>query len=415
MSKAAESVEASLGGSVNQVFSSLFQLGNDIQRNHQFPWEQLAAQARELSQAKLILFARVFEDIEDMPRTDDNGERKPFMQVRWVGDKPIVVPHASNASAAPISNVSPASPSLIGIDAFSLTSDSIVQEAYMNNTTKIGMVLPLLDNFKIFPLTNDLTPFVQPIAGNGVVVCFVSWHDIFQSTNQQGFQVVLRNSQNQTFTLRLGNESTKVLESGDQSDSYLSQYAVDMAISDRGTNYVFSLVPTTSFYEQYRSAQPFSFALVIAVIVIVSGHIFKLHDAVISQIIEGILEQTARTRAILEKIIDPAVRDRLFSTSDVSERDGKITINDFFFKTDEVARKTSSRNKPVAELYPHVTVMMADLAGFTSWSSSREPGQVFMLLESLYSAFDEIAASSNIFKGKCIRLPANFGLTSTFS
>ena len=33
----------------------------------------------------------------------------------------------------------------------------------------------------------------------------------------------------------------------------------------------------------------------------------------------------------------------------------------------------------------------ADIAGFTSWSSSREPAQVFVLLQHLYQAFDEIA------------------------
>jgi hypothetical protein len=46
---------------------------------------------------------------------------------------------------------------------------------------------------------------------------------------------------------------------------------------------------------------------------------------------------------------------------------------------------------PVADLYPDATVMFADIAGFTSWSSVREPTQVFTLLETLYGAFDAIA------------------------
>jgi class 3 adenylate cyclase len=42
--------------------------------------------------------------------------------------------------------------------------------------------------------------------------------------------------------------------------------------------------------------------------------------------------------------------------------------------------------------------MFADLVGFTAWSSVREPTQVFMLLETLYRAFDRIANQRGVFK-----------------
>jgi class 3 adenylate cyclase len=44
-------------------------------------------------------------------------------------------------------------------------------------------------------------------------------------------------------------------------------------------------------------------------------------------------------------------------------------------------------------LYPDATVCLLILRGFTSWSSVREPTQVFTLLETLYGAFDAIAKS----------------------
>lgn len=37
---------------------------------------------------------------------------------------------------------------------------------------------------------------------------------------------------------------------------------------------------------------------------------------------------------------------------------------------------------PIADLFPSTTVMFADIAGFTAWSSEREPTQVFQLLVS---------------------------------
>lgn len=39
-----------------------------------------------------------------------------------------------------------------------------------------------------------------------------------------------------------------------------------------------------------------------------------------------------------------------------------------------------------------------NVAGFTSWSSSREPGHVFILLQFVYQAFDKIAKKHNVFK-----------------
>lgn len=70
----------------------------------------------------------------------------------------------------------------------------------------------------------------------------------------------------------------------------------------------------------------------------------------------------------------------------------------------------------VADLFPETTILFADIAGFTAWSSGacwkvlvvlkkltqsvtvREPSQVFILLETLYHAFDVIAKQRGVFK-----------------
>lgn len=46
--------------------------------------------------------------------------------------------------------------------------------------------------------------------------------------------------------------------------------------------------------------------------------------------------------------------------------------------------------------------MFADLAGFTKWSSSRSPCEVFELLENLYESFDRIASKRGVFKVETI-------------
>jgi hypothetical protein len=44
------------------------------------------------------------------------------------------------------------------------------------------------------------------------------------------------------------------------------------------------------------------------------------------------------------------------------------------------------------------SIPKADIEGFTAWASTREPAQVFHLLETIYGAFDEIARSRGVFK-----------------
>mmetsp|Transcript_5697 Transcript_5697/g.16490 ORF Transcript_5697/g.16490 Transcript_5697/m.16490 type:complete len:652 (+) Transcript_5697:160-2115(+) len=46
--------------------------------------------------------------------------------------------------------------------------------------------------------------------------------------------------------------------------------------------------------------------------------------------------------------------------------------------------------------------MFGDIAGFTAWSSQRQPSQVFVLLESLYGLFDTLASKRGVFKVETI-------------
>jgi hypothetical protein len=63
-----------------------------------------------------------------------------------------------------------------------------------------------------------------------------------------------------------------------------------------------------------------------------------------------------------------------------------------------IKEKERDVDAPIADLFPEVTVMFADIAGFTAWSSVREPAQVFTLLETVYRSFDHIAKRRRVFK-----------------
>ena len=54
----------------------------------------------------------------------------------------------------------------------------------------------------------------------------------------------------------------------------------------------------------------------------------------------------------------------------------------------------------LTNISPHYqnSTKTTDLVGFTSWSSVREPSQVFTLLETVYNSFDAVAKRRQVFK-----------------
>eukprot|EP00529_Nitzschia_sp_RCC80_P000573 CAMPEP_0113454706 /NCGR_PEP_ID=MMETSP0014_2-20120614/8002_1 /TAXON_ID=2857 /ORGANISM="Nitzschia sp." /LENGTH=867 /DNA_ID=CAMNT_0000346121 /DNA_START=168 /DNA_END=2771 /DNA_ORIENTATION=- /assembly_acc=CAM_ASM_000159 len=53
---------------------------------------------------------------------------------------------------------------------------------------------------------------------------------------------------------------------------------------------------------------------------------------------------------------------------------------------------------PIAHHYEETTILFMDMVGFTAWSRTREPKDVFTLLENTYSAFDVLAKRRRVFK-----------------
>ncbi|KAL7555815.1 hypothetical protein ACA910_012397 [Epithemia clementina (nom. ined.)] len=156
-----------------------------------------------------------------------------------------------------------------------------------------------------------------------------------------------------------------------------------------------------------------------------------------SKHVHKIINKAAAESAIVSSLYPAAVRDRLIQL--VSSGRGNQSIapaksrgdtimgssgggcaasnkKQDMFKNDgsEVKRFIDSRSsaleksvgiagsEPIAEQYLATTVMFADLAGFTRWSSSKTPTQVFQLLETLYGAFDRLAERRKVFKVETI-------------
>jgi class 3 adenylate cyclase len=141
-----------------------------------------------------------------------------------------------------------------------------------------------------------------------------------------------------------------------------------------------------------------------------------LYDYVVRRRQILLMSKATRSNAILSSLFPAQVRERLMDEQDDPEAKKKFGLGAVPTRRASSPFSTSSRNvetgavsgallmqsKPIADLFPSATVMFADIAGFTAWSSTRDPAQVFTLLEQIYSTFDAVAKKRKVFKVETI-------------
>jgi class 3 adenylate cyclase len=69
---------------------------------------------------------------------------------------------------------------------------------------------------------------------------------------------------------------------------------------------------------------------------------------------------------------------------------------------DPIAERLKETSEPIAEAHPEVTVLFADLAGFTELSEGMDPAAIVKMLDDLFSRFDALARERGIEKIKTI-------------
>ena len=136
---------------------------------------------------------------------------------------------------------------------------------------------------------------------------------------------------------------------------------------------------------------------------------FVVYDLLVERRQKRLLEEATKSGKIVDSLFPRAVRDRLFDNKKPEPSSRKLfksasMIEDRYLRqhaqgSEEGSQSLSLGNlPPIADLYNDTTVMFADIAGFTAWSSEREPSQVFQLLESLFCDFDTLAKNMKVFK-----------------
>jgi hypothetical protein len=174
---------------------------------------------------------------------------------------------------------------------------------------------------------------------------------------------------------------------------------------DYECKYRISVYPSSTFAETYVSSTPAIITFAVALIFAFAIIMFFVYDRLVERRQKVVLHKAVQSTAIVSSLFPKNVRDRLLQAANQKDgNDQSAAFKSSRLKTllGQDGQSEEDNAAPIADLFPNCTVLFADISGFTAWSSTREPAQVFTLLQSVYQAFDKVAARRRVFKVETI-------------
>eukprot|EP00934_Nitzschia_sp_Nitz4_P002440 Nitzschia sp. Nitz4//scaffold67_size101165//98871//101089//NITZ4_004548-RA/size101165-augustus-gene-0.19-mRNA-1//1//CDS//3329556531//2435//frame0 len=178
-----------------------------------------------------------------------------------------------------------------------------------------------------------------------------------------------------------------------------------VAVGEDECSYSFQIYPSEEFESEYKTSRPWIYMIVTVAIFLFTSVVFGAYDFLVERRQTKVMSTAKKSSAIVSSLFPSNVRDRLYEFDKEKQERAVYHIPGFRNPRLHESSDTSIQrddSPPIADLFPNATVMFADLAGFTKWSSTREPSQVFTLLENLYGKFDSCAEASSVFKVETI-------------
>jgi class 3 adenylate cyclase len=281
-------------------------------------------------------------------------------------------------------------------------------------------------NYEHGPASNIYVPVFDSYGDDAVVVgvlsSFLDWHDFFEDIllkDDVGVVVVLENTCDQQFTYRLDGYNARYMGAGDLHDTTYDHLKIVIDLGkfvefegDRNDLpegqclYHANVYSSADNEDQMVTSEPMIFSIVVACTFVFTCSIFLLYDYVVERRQRLVLNTAVRSETMMASLFPKGIRDRLYKEDTEAKDAKKNQSKNAFLASATPAAGSDDRLedgcKAIADLYPNCTVLFMDIVGFTSWSSKREPWQVFKLLETMYKTFDKIAKRLEVFKVETI-------------
>jgi class 3 adenylate cyclase len=258
-------------------------------------------------------------------------------------------------------------------------------------------------SFTLTKVHEDFNPDSKVI---GYVVGVVPWSSFFRNDVSDPIIVEVQSSCGSNLTRR----ENGTWEEGLHHDKFYNYLGYRILFEhhqvhgrSRHCHFNLMIFPTDDFRFQYKTTEPLIYAALVFAIFMFTAIMFFFFNLYMAKRQAKVEEQAARAMAVVNSVFPKQIGQRLLADGSaglLAEDNKDDKINALLQRRHSTPSKHGS--KPLADLFLETTVMFADISGFTAWSSTREPSQVFLLLESLYYQFDKVAQKKGVFKVETI-------------
>lgn len=276
---------------------------------------------------------------------------------------------------------------------------------------------PIFDLY--YPIVDDLSRNAVLATGStnltaptvGMLAIPIYWRSLIRdilAVGCDGIVVVVHNACNQPFTYQINGNQVVYLGVGDKHDVKYDELVIISKVVDlksfalRNSRYsgaaidvdycpyTLNVYPSDTMKSAFVTKDAIIFAVSVSLIFCFSSCIFILYDRYVERRQQRVKSAVMHSSAIISSLFPASVRERLFPSANINRHASESTEN--------TSIPSLIEGSPIAHEYSDTTVIFADIVGFTAWSSSREPIQVFHLLETLYAGFDALARQFGVFK-----------------
>lgn len=367
------------------------------------------------------------------------GQARPIQETIWRNafqtNQPIV--EKSKGPHLPIWQMYPSPRSSLVVNFNLLSTPELEELTQVAIRDRHAVLSGIVDNPVLLGTSTTLDVMVNPrsvvlqpvfdsFEDDASVVAFLvvtlTWDVVLQDVVHEGAQplvCVLRNACGQVYSYEVVGHEVNFLGEGDyhskiyDSMGVTSDFAVttDASLLTSLCNFTMHIYPTKTMEDNSNTNMPVYITLAVISMFAFTTLIFLLYDLLVQRQQSTLAATAMKTTAILGSLFPQEVHERLFNStmgpndnahSAPKYRMRKMVSDDDKNKPQGDKDDEKKKDAPIADLFPECTVMFCDISGFTAWSSVREPTQVFMLLETVYNAFDNIANRRGVFKVETI-------------
>ncbi|KAL3939814.1 MAG: hypothetical protein SGBAC_005541, partial [Bacillariaceae sp.] len=260
--------------------------------------------------------------------------------------------------------------------------------------------------FAQFPVYDNLGKDRSVVA---IFYTLIYWRDYFKGLlpkGSDGIYVILENTCGQQYTYIVDGLEAKFASHDDLHSpeyEYLRrETSLDIIFDvnrstygeDPTCHYSIRVYPSEAFRDSHETNEPWQFALMLAGVFAFTAAVFLVYDCMVERRQKAVMKSAMQSGKLVHSLFPDAVRDRLYEEQDGANKAATWEAD---------ANKGGANHKQaIAAEYSETSIFFADIVGFTKWSATRTPAEVFQLLEALYGEFDAVANKRGVFKVETI-------------